>query len=124
MPVKGPYPTIIPFATVFQADDGFKNAHSGVIRTKTELQSILPRQSSYLANSVNFEKEQLIFVALGERNSGGYELQINAVLYLTDRLRGLPPLAEVSYKELTPGGPATEPLTILCRSSNSKNSKV
>ena len=98
---KGVYPTIIPFATVFQADDGLKNVQSGVIRTTTELQSILPRQSSYLVDQVNFENEQLIFVALGERALGMFEAQINSVLYLADRGNGLPALTEVSYKEIT-----------------------
>jgi hypothetical protein len=104
VPAKGLFPTVISFVTVFQADDGLKNAQSGVIRTSTELQSILPRQSSYLADKVNFEKEQLIFVALGERTVGMFEAQINSVLYLTDRGNGLPALTEVSYRETTTRG--------------------
>jgi hypothetical protein len=105
VPAKGIYPTIIPFVTVFQADDGLKTAQSGVIRTKTELQSILPRQSSYLAAKVDFEKEQLIFVALGECKSGG-EARIDTVMFLSDRGNGLPSLTEVGYKEVTPHGAA------------------
>jgi hypothetical protein len=104
VPGKGLYPTIIPFTTVFQADDGPKKAQNGVIRTTAELQSMLPRQSSYLADRVNFEKEQLIFVALGERPVGMFEAQINSVLYLTDRGNGLPALTEVSYRENTTQG--------------------
>jgi hypothetical protein len=109
VPGKGLYPKFIPFATVFQADDGLKNVQSGVIRTTTELQSILPRQSSYLADIVNFKKEQLIFVALGERTLGMFEAQINSVLYLSDRGNGLPALAEVSYKEITTPGAIVHP---------------
>jgi hypothetical protein len=109
VPGKGLYPTIIPFTTVFQADDGLKNAQSGVIRTATELQSVLPHQSSYLADKVNFEKEQLIFVALGERPVGMFEAQINSVLYLTDRGNGLPALTEVSYKETTTTSSIVDP---------------
>jgi hypothetical protein len=100
---------MVPFLTVFQADDGLKKAPSGVIRTTTELQSILPRQSSYLADKVNFEKEQLIFVALGERTAGMFETQINSVLYLTDRGSGLPALTEVSYRETTTRGAVVDP---------------
>ncbi len=109
MPGKGLYPTIVPFSTVFQADDGLKNAQSGVIRTTAELQSMLPRQSSYLADRVSLEKEQLIFVALGERPVGMFEAQINSVLYLTDRGNGLPALTEVSYRETTTTSSIVDP---------------
>jgi hypothetical protein len=92
-------PQNIVFATVLQADDGPENAQNGVIRGKGELRRLLRRLAPLLAGSLDFDKGQLIFVALGRCESGGREAQITAVVYFTDRGNGLPPLAEIWYRE-------------------------
>jgi hypothetical protein len=96
---RGVYPTNLIFSTVLQADEGPENTENGVIRSTPNLRKMLPHQATLLKSSVNFDKEQLIFVALGRRDAGGHEAQINAVSYLTDRENGLPSLTEVSYRE-------------------------
>jgi len=106
---RGIYPAILTFATVFQAGEGPKDAHNGVIRSVSELRKTLRGVrglAGELVDNVNFGKEQLIFVALGRCDSG-HEAQITSVTYVTDR-GGLPPLTEVSYKEITPMLPAFE----------------
>jgi|SRR5450432_453748 hypothetical protein len=107
MALKGLYPTNLIFTTVFQADDGPKNAQNGVIRSKAELRKALRLQALSIEDKVDFEKEQLIFLALGECRSG-HEAQINSVTFLTDRGRGLPSLTEVSYWEITVPGAIAE----------------
>jgi hypothetical protein len=111
------YPAMIIFTTVFQAGEGPAKAENGVIRTNADLRKFLRNLANLtnpadvtasLESKVDFEKEQLIFVALGERKSGG-EAQINAVTYLTDGGKGLPPLTEVSYRELAIHGTVTDP---------------
>jgi hypothetical protein len=99
MTKKGQYAHNVLFSTVFQADDGPTVGKNGVIRNKTELQKALPHHALILTSSVDFETEQLIFVALGLRDGGGRDAQINAVSYLGDRDSGLPSLTQVSYRE-------------------------
>jgi hypothetical protein len=109
---KGIYPANLAFATVYQADDGPENAVNGVIRSKAELRNILSHQAPSLEDNVNFEKEQLIFVALGKRDSAGQDAQINAVIYIADRGNGLPPFTEVSYRESTSPIPVADTATV------------
>jgi hypothetical protein len=103
---RGIYPANLVFTTVFQANEGSKDAQNGVIRSDGELRKALRSLVGALASKVSFGNEQLIFVALGRRDSG-HEAQITSVMYVTDR-GGLPPLTEVSYKEITPMLPAFE----------------
>jgi len=102
------YPAMIIFTTVFQAGEGPAKAENGVIRTNADLRKFLRNLANLtnpadvtasLESKVDFEKEQLIFVALGERPSG-HEAQINTVTYLTNRGKELPSLTEVSYREI------------------------
>jgi hypothetical protein len=100
-----PYPISIVFATALQADNGPTKARNGVIRDETELQAALPRQAPTLCSTVDFEQDQLIFLALGRRYSGGHDVQINEVAYLGDRGILLPPITMVSYREHFDVGP-------------------
>ena len=78
-----------------------------MIRSKAELRKALRLQALSIEDKVDFEKEQLIFLALGECRSG-HEAQINSVTYLIDRERGLPSLTEVSYWEISIPGAIAE----------------
>jgi hypothetical protein len=96
---KGQCSLNVVFTTVLQADDGPANAKNGVIRNETELKRALPHHAPALRPTVNFKKEQLIFVAIGLRDSCGHESQINAVSHHGDRGIVLPSLTVVSYRE-------------------------
>ena len=93
------YPYSAPFFTVLQADDGPREAKNGVIRNGDELQRILPTLAPILKDRINFEKEELIFVALGKRKSRGYEARIRSITLGSHRNDGISPFVEVSYAE-------------------------
>jgi hypothetical protein len=102
---KAHYPLNISFTTVLQADDGPSTAANGVIRDEDGLRRLRRRHADLLIGWADFAKEQLIFVALGEREPGS-EVQIMAVSHISDRGEGRGPLTEVAYREKTAGTPA------------------
>lgn len=55
--------------------------------------------------SIDFSKQQLIVVALGDKSTSGYDVRITSVMYLTDRLQSRPPLAMINYTNTEKGGP-------------------
>jgi hypothetical protein len=97
MPKKGQYPLNVVFSTALQADDGPANAANGVIRDEDGLRRLPRRQADLLVGWVDFEKEQLIFVALGQCHPP-LEVQIHTVVHMGDRGE-FGPLSEVSYQE-------------------------
>ena len=98
-PRKGRCPVNVTFTTVLQAGEGPANEKAGVIRSETELRKTVQHLASTLQSSVNFEKEQLIFLALGRRPSQGHEVEIYAISHPNDRGNGLPSLTAALYRE-------------------------
>ena len=98
MPKKGHYAVNVPFCTVLQADDGPPGVVNGVIRTEAELKKALKALSPVLRGSVDFAKDQLIYVTLGQRNLDAPEAQIYKITVL-DRATPVP-LITVSYREI------------------------
>jgi hypothetical protein len=93
----GLYYERVPFETVYQGNRGPKIAKNGVLRSAPDLTSQLP---SFDLRDINFDKEEVIFVALGARPGNGYMVEIGEVLYLTDRgPKFSGPLTVVSYSE-------------------------
>jgi hypothetical protein len=93
----------IPFTTLYQGDAGLQVAQNGVIGSQAQLLTEFP----VFPFTVNFAKEELIFVALGARPAPGYTVTITQVMYLTNRGPGLAPLTEVSYEVTPPASGAT-----------------
>jgi hypothetical protein len=100
------YPVNIVFITVLQADDGPPDVMNGVIRNGAELKTTFKALAPVLIGSVDFEKEQLIFVTLGQRDLDAPEAQIYSISHLDrgsishlDRGKR-PPLITVSYREI------------------------
>jgi hypothetical protein len=108
MPRKDEYALNLVFNTVLQADDGPRNADSGMIRSESELLKSLRHLAPLLSGSVNFNKEQLIFVAFGLRDFGVYEAQICSVIFFVGRGSGAPPLMEVMYRENSSSAPPSK----------------
>jgi PrcB C-terminal len=99
----------IPFTTIFEGSQGLHETKNGVIHSEKELRDTLPFVPSSV--KVDFSKEEVIFVALGERPTGGYKVEITAITYLWDRLNKLPNLTDVSYHESKPTGPVPDIVT-------------
>jgi hypothetical protein len=95
---KGHYPVNVVFITVLQADDGPTNVMNGVIRNGAELKKTFKALAPVLIGGVDFEKEQLIFVTLGQRDLDAPEAQIYSISHLDRGKR--PPLITVSYREI------------------------
>lgn len=104
----------IPFETVYQGNRGPKSAKTGVLRSASDAASQL---SEYDLGDVDFAKQELIFVALGARPTNGYMVQIDQVMYFTDRgpkFKG--PLTTVDYIEYRAAGQSdveTYPLHVI-----------
>jgi hypothetical protein len=103
-PLVGPglYWERVSFETVYQGNRGPKTAKAGVLRSTSDLASQLP---GFDLHDVDFEREEAIFVALGARPGNGHLVQIEQILYLTDRgpkFNG--PLTLVSYSEYGTAG--------------------
>jgi hypothetical protein len=93
----GLYYERVPFETVYQGNRGPKMAKNGVLRSASDLASQLP---DFDLRDIDFDKEEVIFVALGARPGNGYMVEISEVLYLTDRgPKFSGPLTVVSYSE-------------------------
>ena len=99
----------VPFTTIFQASQGLKETKNGVIHSAQDLKATLPFLPS--DTKVDFSKEEVIFVALGERPTGGFEAEISGIMYFWDRLKKLPNLADVTYQEQKPSGPVADVVT-------------
>jgi hypothetical protein len=92
----------IEFSEVYHSEtQGPHNPVQAVIRDQQELQKLLP---GLPVASVDFSKQQLIVVALGDKPTSGYDVRITSVMYLTDRLQGRPPLTMVNYRDTEKGG--------------------
>ncbi|HXP70743.1 MAG TPA: protease complex subunit PrcB family protein [Candidatus Dormibacteraeota bacterium] len=93
----------IKFTTIFQSSQGLHQTKNGVIHSDGDLKVTLPFLPPDV--KIDFSKEEVIFVALGERPTGGYKVEITAVTYLWDRLNKLPNLTDVTYHEDKPSNP-------------------
>jgi hypothetical protein len=92
----------IEFSEVYHnATQGPDKPVQAVIREQQELQKLLP---GVPGPSIDFSKQQLIVVALGEKPTSGYDVRITSVMYLTDRLQGRPPLTMIAYTDSEKGG--------------------
>ncbi len=104
----------VPFETIYQGNRGPKIAKTGVLRSTSDLASQLP---DFALHNVDFEREEVIFVGLAARPGNGYMVQINQILYLTDRgpkFNG--PLTVVDYREYVTAGQSdveTYPLHVI-----------
>lgn len=93
----------IAFAEVYHtATQGPDKPLQAVIRDQAELQKLLPGMA---LPSVDFNTQQLIVVALGDKPTSGYDVRITSVMYLTDRLQGRPALTMIAYTDTEKGGP-------------------
>lgn len=93
----------VPFETVFQGSrrTGPNRTETAVVHSSSDLSSKLP---NITLPPVDFNTEELILVQLGKRLDNGYLVQIDEILYFTDRLEGRGPLTVVHYSEhRTPG---------------------
>jgi hypothetical protein len=99
---EGLYPERVEFSEVYHSEtQGPHKPVQAVIRDEDGLRKILPGVS---LPSVDFGKQQLIVVALGDMPTSGYDIRITSVMYLTDRLQGRPPLTMVNYSDTEKGG--------------------
>lgn len=76
-----------------------------VIHDDEELRKALPGIS---LPTVDFSKQQLIAVALGDKTTNGYDVHITSVMYFTDRLQGRPSLTSITYSDTEIGGPLNQ----------------
>ncbi|HEY6969545.1 MAG TPA: hypothetical protein VJA94_10095 [Candidatus Angelobacter sp.] len=106
----GPFPMLakdglywerIPFQTLYQGNRGPKKLTTIVAHSKPELLNALPdiKDTGIDADNINFAKDEVIIVGLGERPDNGSLVQIDQILYFTDRLKGRGPLTSISYGE-------------------------
>lgn len=106
----GPFPMLgrtelnwerIPFQTLYQGTRGPKKLTTAVAHSKSELLETLPgiSETGIDADNINFDNDEVIIAGLGERTGNGYLVQIDQVLYFTDRLKGQGPLTSVFYGE-------------------------
>jgi hypothetical protein len=105
----GPFPMLkigldwerIPFEGLYQGTRGCVKPTAAVVRSKNDLVANLPNiaQTGIDPDKIDFENEEVIIVGLGERPDNGYMVQIDEILYFTDRMKGRGPLTSVSYSE-------------------------
>lgn len=91
----------VPFATVYQGSMGPAKPISVVVHSKSDLLSSWPEigQTGISPDEVNFDSEEVIVVGLGQRPDNGYMVQVEDVLYFTDRGKGRKSLTDVLYGE-------------------------
>ena len=84
------YPESINFETIYQGPEGPRIAVHAVIQSQKHLDGTLPNAAELgiKPGTIDFRKQQLIIVGLGERPTTGYKAVIEDVTYLTDRNEG------------------------------------
>lgn len=102
----GPFPMLeaglewerVPFETVYQGSrsSGPSETETAVVRSSSDLHSKVPNLS---LPRIDFDSQEAIVVQLGKRPDNGYLVQIDEILYFTDRLGGKGPLTTVRYSE-------------------------
>jgi hypothetical protein len=94
----------VEFSEVYHsATQGPHKPLQAILRDAEDLRKALPDGP---VPSVDFSKEQLIVVALGDKPTTGYDVRITSVMYFTDRLKNRPPLTMVSYSDQEKAGPS------------------
>jgi hypothetical protein len=91
----------VPFTTLYQGSRGPAKPISAVVHSKSDLLSNWPEiaQTGISPDEVNFDSEEVVVVGLGQRPDNGYMVQVEDVLYFTDRGKGREPLTDVLYGE-------------------------
>lgn len=103
----GLYPESVDFTEVYHSTtQGPDRPVQAIIRTKDDLQKLLP---GIPAPGIDFGKQQLIAVALGDQGVSVCDVRITSVMYLTDRLQGRPPLTIISYTDTEKEGSSGQP---------------
>jgi hypothetical protein len=99
----------IEFTTVAQGEyDGPHTAKEEVIRSLDDYSAFFDGSPPNNPD-VDWEKEVILAVALGERRSGGYSVEITKIiLHLVGIRQGF---NDISYVETTPSGITTDALT-------------
>jgi hypothetical protein len=106
-------PDIMKFTILYQGPNGPKNATHAVVHSANQLLDILPNagQDQIDPGKINFAQEEVVIVGLGERKDSSAKVEIQSIVYLTDRGNNLPSLTLINYREILVGGVILDVLT-------------
>jgi hypothetical protein len=74
-----------------------------VVRSPGDLVQAIGPQVADLIKDVDWGKDELVIVSVGEKPTNGYQVAITQIMRFTDRGGGLPTLTEVSYQQSETG---------------------
>jgi hypothetical protein len=97
-PARGLYFSTISFTTIAEGNAGPTEAVQEAVHSARELARVFGNSTP---PALDFSKEQAIVVALGEKPTSGFSVQITSIVYFTDRGGDLPPLLSVTYATKT-----------------------
>jgi hypothetical protein len=99
-------PETIPFTNLYQGPNGPTNGTQAVIHSANQLLGILPSAGKDMIDpsKINFDQGEVVLVGLGERKDSSAKVEIQSIVYLTDRGNNLPALTLINYREIMVGG--------------------
>jgi hypothetical protein len=102
------YPDVVAFITLYQGPRGLKARTTEVLHSQEEMDKAFAGLDVTLSAKVDFSSEDVTVVALGQRATTGYAVEITGIICVTDRLNNLPNETLISYHECKPSWEAAE----------------
>jgi hypothetical protein len=99
----------IEYVTISQGEDDGPKAAKEVVINDLDAYAAFFDGSPPNTPDVNWEEEMVVGVALGERTSGGYSVEITSIRHHTIGL--MQGSVEIRYVERVPSGVSTDPIT-------------
>jgi hypothetical protein len=102
------YPDVVAFTTLYQGPRGLKIRTTEILHSREEMDKAFADLDFTLSAKVDFSSEDVTVVALGQRDTTGYAVEITGIIYVSDRPNSLSNETLISYHERKPSWEAAE----------------